>query len=111
MIKTQKNICDQFGADYIASDDEMKVGIALNTIDKKPINGLRHPIEKDTCGWYIWGGEEFSDSSDFFQPLHVKHLKNYVPDIIPYLGLPPGYRLLLDGEHVDVWFDEKLMKL
>jgi hypothetical protein len=41
----------------------------------------------------------------------VKHLKNYVPDIIPYLGLPPGYRLLLDGEHVDVWFDEKLMKL
>jgi hypothetical protein len=47
-----------------------KLGIALNVRDGVlPINGLRHPQNADTNGWYIWAGETFSTEADFFEPL------------------------------------------
>ena len=63
----------KYGVEAIPSHDDDKLGIALETIGKTPINGLRHKVENGTCGWYIWCGEEFSQDSDFFKPLHVKH--------------------------------------
>lgn len=89
----------------------MKVGIASNVKQGiRPVNGLRHPPEGDTTGWYIWAGEELSDQPDFFNPLHVEHLKQWCPEIQKYLGLPPGWRFLIDGDFVDVWYDESLLK-
>lgn len=86
-----------------------KVGIALHTLHLLPLNGLRHPPEAGTCGWYIWGGEEPSDAPEFFQPLHVEHLAARCPAALPYLGLPPGYRFLLAPGREDVWFDGSLL--
>ena len=89
-----------------------KLGIAIETIGKRPINGLRHHPEKGTNGWYIWCGEELSEKSDFFSPLHIEHLKDYLPEVLEYLDSPPGYRFLIDGNNwEDVWFDENLLKL
>jgi hypothetical protein len=34
-----------------------------------------------------------------------------MPQVAGFLGLPPGYRFLLAGDHVDVWYDEKLLDL
>jgi len=66
LIKEQQLICDRFGADFLSSPSNMKVGISLNVRDGiYPINGLRHPAEGDTTGWYIWAGEYLSDP-DFF---------------------------------------------
>jgi len=62
LIKEQQLICDRFGADFLSSPSNMKVGISLNVRDGiYPINGLRHPAEGDTTGWYIWAGEYLSD--------------------------------------------------
>jgi len=55
-----------------------------------PIHSLRHAPKGDTTGWYIWAGEELSAAPDFFVPLHMEHLPIWCPQIIPYLGLPPG---------------------
>ena len=86
-----------------------KLGIALKTIGKEPINGLRHKEENGTNGWYIWCGEKLSNDPDFFSPLHVEHIAEYLPLIIEYLALPPGYRFLTDGiNYEDVWFDGEL---
>ncbi len=73
-----------------------------------PLNALRHEPEKETCGWYIWAGEELSQAVDFFVPLHVSHLPIWCPEIIEYLGMPPGWRVLLAPGYVDVWYDESL---
>ena len=35
-------------------------------------------------------GGEPSDDPAFFEPLHVKHLAEWCPDVIPHLQLPPG---------------------
>lgn len=74
-----------------------------------PINGLRHFPEGNTTGWYIWTGE-YSAAPDFFKPMHLFHLQEYYPELLKYLGLPPGNRFLIDDKgYEDVWFDEGLL--
>jgi hypothetical protein len=105
----QREVCLKYGAEFSPPRPSEKVGIALHTLGQKPLNALRHPSQGDTCGWYIWGGIELSRASDFFKPLHVKHLDAECPEIIPFLGLAPGWRVLIAGENTDVWYYESLL--
>ena len=73
-----------------------------------PIHGLRHAPENGTCGWYLWTGE-YSDADKFFAPMHASHLTALFPDVLPYLGLAPGWRFLLARGHEDIWFDAALL--
>lgn len=109
---TQKKLCKQYKTSFCPSPEKFKVGISVNVRDGIiPLNGLRHPPKGDTTGWYIWAGEKLSSDSDFFEPLHVSHLEDWCPEIRKYLGLPPGYRFLIAGDHEDVWYDESLLEV
>lgn len=109
---SQKEVCEKYGAAYCPSPSNMKVGIALNVREEvTPINGLRHPPEGDTTGWYIWAGEELSADPHFFKPLHVEHLSDWCPRVQRYLGLPPGWRFLIAGDYEDVWYDDSLLEV
>ncbi len=108
-VSEQNRICQKYGSPVVCSPDDSKVGIALNTISLQPINALRHPPESGTSGWFIWGGTVLSDDPEFFQPLHVSHLAQYAPQLIPFLGLAPGWRVLLAPSHEDVWYDNELL--
>lgn len=111
MHSIQQEICARFGAKLVDCDMNLKVGISNNVKDGlRPINGLRIHPEGDTCGWYIWAGEEYSDSVDFFSPLHAAHLVQWAPLVLPYLGLPPGWRFLVTEEYEDVWEDPQLLQ-
>lgn len=105
----QHEICVRFGAEYVPPEESQKVGIALESVGKLPLHAVRIIPENGTCGWYIYGGE-YSADTDFYQPLHVAHLPEHCPSIIPYLALPPGWRVLLAPSHEDVWFDGELLK-
>lgn len=105
----QRAICAQYATEYVAPLNNSKSGFALSTIGLSPVNGLRHPISGETSGWYIWCGETFSDAPDFFTPLHTRHLYEDHSKIAHLLGLPPGYRFLLAGEFLDVWYDTSLL--
>lgn len=106
----QRDICRKYGVDFCPSSPSSKVGVSLNVRDQLiPINGLRHPPEGDTTGWYIWSGEELSEADDFFAPLHVAHLDVWCPQIMKFLALPPGWRFLVAGDYEDVWFDESIL--
>lgn len=79
---------------------------------EQPINGLRHVTENGVNGWYIWCGAEMSEEESYFSPLHIEHVKNYLPQVAKYLDLPPGYRFLIDDNgYEDVWFDPDLLKI
>jgi len=106
---SENDICIKVGSEPVPPQPLEKVGIALQTLHLQPLNALRHRPENGACGWYIWGGEQLSTAPDFFEPLHIKHLTDYCPEIIPYLGMGPGWRVLLAPNRVDVWFDEKLI--
>jgi hypothetical protein len=112
LSNAQREICVKFGASFLASDDQFKVGIS-KTFDplQFPLNGLRHPRQGDTTGWYIWSGEQFSADPGFFVPLHAFHLNDRCPEIAKYCGLGPGWRFLVAPGQEDVWFDPSLLSV
>jgi hypothetical protein len=86
------------------------LGIALDTLRMTPLNGLRYPLADGASGWYIWGGENFSQSADFFSPIQVRELSYYVPNITSFLDLPPGFRFRIDNNgKPKAWFDGSLL--
>ena len=105
--------CQRFNVACVSCPPDFKVGIAPNVRADGlwPLNGLRHAPEGDTTGWYIWAGEMLSQAPDFFVPLHVKHLGRWCPQVLPYLGLPPGWRFLIAPDHEDVWKDLSLLDI
>ena len=103
------DICQRFNVECLPPELDQKVGIALGSLSNVPLHAVRLHPENGTCGWYIYGGE-YSDDVDFYQPLHVAHLGDHCPSILPYLALPPGWRVLLAPGYEDVWFDGELLK-
>jgi hypothetical protein len=111
IIAAQKAVCVEHAALYVPSLPESKLGFALSTKGKLPINGLRHPVVGESNGWYIWCGESFSNDAQFFQPLHASHVYEDFPEVAKFLGLPPGFRFLFSLSGAEVWFDESLLKI
>lgn len=106
----QREVCVRLHAKHFATPSHLKVGISRDVREGKlPINGLRHLPVGDTTGWYLWAGGEPSADPDYFLPLHVSHVASWCSAVLPYLGLPPGWRFLLAPGHEDVWFDESLL--
>lgn len=107
--RKRQSVCERVNALRSPPAAGSKLGVALSTLGRTPVHGLRHPPTDSTCGWFVWCGE-LSDDPDFFSPLHVEHLADYLPSVVEYLDLPPGYRFLVDGEKFeDVWFDAELL--
>ena len=107
---SQLKLCRKYDAKFCSSPIHHKIGIALNIREGVlPINGLRHPPDGDSTGWFIYGGEELSSDEDFFKPLHVEHIGDWCPQIRKYLGLAPGWRFLIADDYEDVWFDSSLL--
>lgn len=113
LLLEQKTICSKYKAQFAESPLTIKVGISRNVKEGvQPINGLRHPIEGGTTGWYIWAGEEMSNVPNFFVPLHVEHLEEWCPSVMKYLGLASGWRFMIDNDGFeDVWEDLSLLEI
>ena len=106
----QRETCERFGVSYRGAPAGLKLGASLNLRDDVwPLNGLRHPPEDGTTGWFLWAGDLFPPDPDFFKPLHVKHLDEWRPETRKYLGLPPGWRFLIAPGYEDVWYDAALL--
>jgi hypothetical protein len=56
VVSAQRSLCEEKGYDYTPAGLDSKLGFAIRTQGKIPINGLRHPPAGDTNGWYIWSG-------------------------------------------------------
>ncbi len=109
MEQIQLDTCDRYGAKFSPPDGMLKVGISESALrGEMPLNGLRHPPESGTSGWFIWSGE-WSDTQDFFKPIHVHHLVEDCPAAMPFLALPPGWRFMTAPDHDDVWPDDTLL--
>jgi hypothetical protein len=112
-IRKQKEICERHGALYTASPFDKIIGVAIETFEDKgvmPIYGVRLPTASDdSATWYIYAGE-YSAADDFYKPMHIGHLLELCPQVLQYLGLPPGWRFLFDDKgYEDVWCDEEIL--
>ncbi|MFL1565401.1 hypothetical protein ACI77J_30115 [Pseudomonas sp. O64] len=110
-VRKEQSICEWQGVTPDRPQSGSKIGIALGTLGLQPINGLRVNPENGTNGWYLWCGMEWSEADDFFSSLHVGHITDYLPEVVEYLDLPPGYRFYIDGNNFeDVWLDPELVR-
>ncbi len=109
MSTIQIDTCRRFSAKFHPCREFEKVGLAIHTLGQVPVNGVRLQPEGALCGWFIWCGKDFSLAPDFFSPLHYVHLPKYLPQLIPYLGLAPGHRILIAPGHEDVWYDSDIV--
>jgi hypothetical protein len=89
IVTSQKELCRKYNVEWTESSPFTRVGITKNIrIAGTPVNGLRHPIEKDMSGWYLWSSEKFPQEKEAFESMHVEHLESYFPQVLRYLGLP-----------------------
>jgi hypothetical protein len=106
----QRELCKRIGVTHVPTEPFQILGLA-DDMSQIPFNGLRHPVEGRTAGWYIWTGE-YNEADNFFKPVHAFHLLDAKPEIIKYLGLPVGYRFMIDNNgYEDVWHDETLLNV
>ncbi len=110
-MEQQLAICCKYGVALFPAPSHLKAGVASNVREGVvPINGLRLAPEEGTTGWFIWAGEEMSEADDFFLPLHIAHIQDWCPQVVKFLGLPPGWRFLVAGDYEDVWVDPSLLE-
>lgn len=105
----QARVCAK--ADVAPWDVDPRAIVGLGPLDGVPLNGLRHPPDGETSGWYIWSGGEMSSDPEFFSPVHTEHLAQVVPEAMTYLALPPGWRFQVAPGHEDVWEDSQLLDI
>ncbi|MGW2217667.1 immunity protein Imm33 domain-containing protein [Nonomuraea sp. NPDC001684] len=106
----QRSLCERMAVDCILVDERQKLGVSRDVMQGGwPLNGLRLAPENGTCGWYVWSGRELSEDPDFFAPMHARHLYQSRPEIIGYMGLPPGWRFLVAPGYEDIWLDSSLL--
>ena len=112
IVQSQRELCKKYQAGCEPPDLGLKLGISKDFFSGKvPLNGLRHPAKGDTCGWYLWAGEEFPEADDAFESLHIVHLVERGSEVVKYFGLAPGWRFLIASDYEDVWFDPKLLEV
>jgi len=108
----QLEVCHRFGVQPLAPEPGELVVIARNIRSGPwPLQGMRYLPEGARCGWLLWAGNEPGEDADFFQQMHVSHLAEWAPDLVPYLALLPGWRFLIAPGYEDVWFDDWLLDL
>lgn len=102
--QAQLDICAKYHSDFEQLKPDEIVAVAIDTIGKMPITGIREILEDgQNVSWYIHCGEH-SKEDDFYKPVHWVHLVEMLPEVLPYLGLPQGYRFIIDDEgYEDVW--------
>jgi len=109
MEEEQRDVCKRYGAGFTPPEDIHKIGVSESALrGELPLHGLRHRPESGTTGWFIWAGD-WSGDPDFFKPLHLSHLTEDSPAVLPFLALPPGWRFMVAPGHEDVWFDGDLL--
>jgi hypothetical protein len=106
--REQMDVCRRVGARPDAPLPDQVVG--LGPVGALPVNGLRHPPDGRSSGWYLWTGVDLDRSDDaFFRPIHVSHLSDHDLAVSPYLALPAGWRFQIGPGHEDIWFDSELL--
>lgn len=108
----QQRLCVERQVPWTPPRPDSKAGVAREVGSGLwPVNGLRIPVEGATSGWYLWAGEgEMDQSPDYFEPVHVVHMYERCQEVLPYLGLPPGWRFLIAPGYSDVWEDPTLLE-
>lgn len=103
LIAEQKLLCEEVGSAYVEVKGDDVIAVAVHTLNKDPIVGIRKLAEgEEQVSWYIYGGE--LEGADSFETMTVRKFQELAPEVLPYLALDVGYRFMIDADdYEDVW--------
>lgn len=103
LIAEQKLLCEEVGSAYVEVKGDDVIAVAVHTLNKDPIVGIRKPAEgEEQVSWYIYGGE--LEGADSFETMTIRKFQELAPEVLPYLALDVGYRFMIDtDDYEDVW--------
>jgi hypothetical protein len=102
---TMQALCERFGSPFQPPAESDYVGIhqaALEDQDRV-VYGSRYAEAPPSSGWYFT-----TDGGEQLVKVHVGHLASVRPDVLPFLGLAPGY--YFDTASGAAAFDESLLQ-
>lgn len=107
LIEIQQFVCQKFNSKFVPPTENEMVALAISSLGEIPITGIRNVLEaNENISWFFYCGE-FSEDKDFFKPIHISHLKDYLPEVMQYLALEEGFRFVIDNDgYEDVWKEE-----
>ena len=110
LVADMTTICRRYGSGLLIAGATQTAGVAEDVVvGAAPLNGLRHRPDR-TSGWFLWAGRGGpGPDASYFKPIHIGHLVDRCPEVMPYLALEPGWRFLIAPGHEDVWFDAALL--
>lgn len=103
LIAEQKLLCEEVGSAYVEVKGDDVIAVAVHTLNKDPIVGIRKLAEgEEQVSWYIYGGE--LEGADSFETMTIRKFQELAPEVLPYLALDVGYRFMIDADdYEDVW--------
>lgn len=107
--KAQAEICLAVGSAYVEAALDSSVVVAAETVRTFPLNGTRQPPGEGESGWRVWGGDGSPPQAAEFELMTVSDLQRVCPQILKYLALAPGWRVVWAPGEEDVRFDHQLL--
>jgi hypothetical protein len=90
------------------ASSEVMVGWELDPRNL-PFTARHFPGEGTRNGWVLWTGTA-PMSGPGYLPIRVRELLRWVPQVGPYLRLPPGWAFQIAPDHEDVWAEPELLE-
>lgn len=73
-----------------------------------PFTARHFPPAGNRNGWVLWTGTE-PIAYPGYVPVATGELVRWLPQVVPYLELPPGWSFQIAPDHEDVWEEPELL--
>jgi hypothetical protein len=105
----QSAVCEKNGAEFRPAHLGLEAQIAEDVLHAEgpvEIEGIRFPANAPDSGWVFIRVGQAGKSPLRTERLHT--ITGALPDLIPFLALPHGYRFAAVGGQPRVWFDPEI---
>lgn len=99
VVKQQSEMCRELNIIPLFPTFNQLIVISDGVYEGKDIEGIRYDSPQDESGWYLIT-DDYNDDITSLKAVHFYHVAFARPDILKYLAIPFGYRLLMKKDNV-----------
>ncbi|SFN92496.1 hypothetical protein SAMN05421594_4738 [Chryseobacterium oleae] len=101
VVRNQSELCSHYGLAPQSPNFSQMIVISDGVYEGKDIEGIRYESPEHMSGWWLIT-DDYDDNIESLKTVHFHHVAFARPDILKYLGLPFGYRFLMENGNVKV---------
>lgn len=104
--KGQREICSSVRSQFVSTEllNFLVASPDVESGEEEVAEAVRYPFLLPNSGWWLFGPSYDSDIRTM-RKVHVGHVVQRFPQIVPYLALAPGFCFSV-GEKPRIWFEK-----